>query len=103
MGYRYRVHVRRLPGCPDIVLPRLKSIVFVHGCFWHRHNKCPFAYSPKTNKVFWEKKFDGNVRRDQQHLRDLVELGWRVLVVWECEINDLRLLSDRLRSFLSNV
>lgn len=102
MGYRYRVHVRRLPGRPDIVLPRFKSVVFVHGCFWHRHKKCSFAYSPKTNKSFWRHKFEGNVRRDRQHLRELAKLGWRVLVIWECEINDLRLLSDQLQAFLSN-
>lgn len=102
MGFRFRLHVRRLPGCPDIVLPRLKSVVFVHGCFWHRHRKCSFAYSPKTRKAFWKSKFEDNVRRDRRHLHDLAELGWRVLVIWECQIRDLNVIADRLGLFLSD-
>jgi DNA mismatch endonuclease (patch repair protein) len=102
MGFRFRLHVRRLPGCPDIVLPRLKSVVFVHGCFWHRHRKCSFAYSPKTRKAFWKSKFEDNVRRDRRHLHDLAELGWRALVIWECQIRDLNVIADRLSRFLSD-
>jgi DNA mismatch endonuclease (patch repair protein) len=101
LGFRFRLHVRGLPGCPDIVLPRLKSVVFVHGCFWHRHDKCLLAYSPKTRRAFWKKKFDDNVLRDRQHLRDLKELGWRVLVIWECQIRDLNVLAGRVDDFLS--
>jgi len=102
MGYRYRLHVRELPGCPDIVLPRLKCVVFVHGCFWHRHRSCPFAYSPKTRKAFWQNKFKGNVARDRKQLRTLADLGWRVLVVWECELRNLDSIAKRLKSFLSS-
>ncbi len=102
MGFRFRLHVRRLPGCPDIVLPRLKSVVLVHGCFWHRHRNCSFAYSPKTRKAFWKSKFEDNVRRDRQHLHDLAELDWRVLVIWECQIRDLNVIADRLSRFLSD-
>jgi DNA mismatch endonuclease (patch repair protein) len=102
MGFRFRLHVRKLPGCPDIVLPRLKSVVLVHGCFWHRHDRCSFAYSPKTHKAFWKKKFDDNTRRDRQHLHDLAKLGWRVLVIWECQIGDLNVIADRLGCFLSD-
>ena len=101
MGYRYRLHVRELPGCPDIVLPRLKCVVFVHGCFWHQHRGCALAYCPKTRKAFWRSKFKGNVARDRKQLHALAELGWRVLVVWECELRNIDPIAMKLRSFLS--
>lgn len=100
MGYRFRLHSAKLPGCPDIVLPRFRSVIFVHGCFWHRHPGCRFAYVPKSRTEFWEKKFQSNVRRDQEVRRELGRLGWRVLVVWECEIRDGEKLAERLKSFL---
>ena len=102
LGFRFRVHVRRLPGCPDIVLPRLKTVVLVHGCFWHRHQNCPFAYSPKTRKTFWQKKFDDNIKRDGRQLRALRELGWQVLVLWECQTKDSRSLCEVITNFLPN-
>jgi DNA mismatch endonuclease (patch repair protein) len=86
-GLRYRLHMRDLPGCPDIVLPRHRTAVFVHGCFWHRHEGCRFAYTPKSRQEFWLSKLEGNAARDirdQQRLRDL---GWNVEVVWECEVS----------------
>jgi DNA mismatch endonuclease (patch repair protein) len=85
-GFRYRLHARELPGRPDIVLPRHRTVVFVHGCFWHRHEGCRFAYTPKSRQEFWLPKLEGNAvrdARDQQRLRDL---GWCVEVVWECEV-----------------
>jgi len=96
MGFRYRLHVRTLPGCPDIVLPRWKCAVLVHGCFWHRHHGCHLAYTPKSRKAFWTKKFEANVYRDKKALTKLRHLGWRVLVVWECELQD----HDRLTRHL---
>jgi DNA mismatch endonuclease (patch repair protein) len=84
-GYRYRLHRKDLPGKPDIVLPKYNAIIFVHGCFWHRHN-CKFASIPKTRKVFWEQKLNGNVERDKRNVQKLKELNWRILVIWECEI-----------------
>jgi DNA mismatch endonuclease, patch repair protein len=95
-GFRYRLHVRALPGCPDIVLPRWKTAVLVHGCFWHRHQGCHLAYTPKSRKAFWTKKFEGNVNRDKKASTMLRRLGWRVFVVWECELQNHDRLARRL-------
>jgi len=84
-GYRFRLHRKDLPGRPDIVLPKYRTVVFVHGCFWHRHPGCRFAYSPKSRIAFWQKKFDANVERDRRNSRELRRLGWKVVTVWECE------------------
>ena len=86
LGLRYRLHDRKLPGRPDIVLPRWNAVVFVHGCFWHRHPGCRFATTPSTRTGFWLDKFEKNVARDQRNVVALQTLGWRVLVVWECDI-----------------
>jgi len=96
MGYRFRLHRKDLPGKPDIVLSRYKTVIFVHGCFWHRHNDCRFAYTPKTRADFWLQKLESNVSRDQQVKADLERLGWRVITVWECELRDLTQLSSKL-------
>jgi DNA mismatch endonuclease (patch repair protein) len=96
-GYRFRLHVQELPGCPDIVLPKWKTIVFVNGCFWHRHKGCKFAYSPKTRQAFWQKKFRENVKRDARKALALAALGWRVETVWECEIANPENLFRRLQ------
>ena len=85
MGYRFRLHRKGLPGTPDIVLPRHGTVIFVHGCFWHRHKGCSACYTPKTRTEFWENKFGDNVRRDRRNTKLLRQQGWRVLVVWECE------------------
>ena len=92
MGLRFRLHRKDLPGRPDIVLPRHRTVVFVHGCFWHRHEGCSYTTTPKTRQEFWQAKFDGNVARDRRNQADLVQLSWRVLVVWECELRKPPLL-----------
>lgn len=86
MGFRYRLHSQALPGRPDIVLPGRRAVVFVHGCFWHRHSGCRYATSPASNTEFWTTKFDKNVERDRRTKGVLLEEGWRVAVVWECSI-----------------
>jgi DNA mismatch endonuclease (patch repair protein) len=83
-GFRYRVQDRDLPGSPDIVLPRYKAAVFIHGCFWHRHAGCAKSATPKTREAFWQAKFTANVERDKRNMAELSSLGWRVAVVWEC-------------------
>lgn len=84
-GYRFRLHSKKLPGRPDIVLPKHRTVVFVHGCFWHRHRGCRFAYTPKSRIAFWMAKFEGNVERDRRNARELRRLGWKFVTVWECE------------------
>lgn len=86
LGFRFRLHVGDLPGRPDIVLSGFGTVIFVHGCFWHRHKGCRYAYTPKTQTSFWEAKFAANVARDSANKKALKKLGWRVLTVWECEI-----------------
>ena len=99
-GYRFRKNVKTLPGKPDIVLPKYKTVIFVHGCFWHRHKNCKDATTPKTNKAFWNKKFERNVANDKKHARELKKLGWRVITVWECQVNTgKKLLSQIEKSF----
>ena len=102
LGYRYRLHVRTLPGRPDLVFPAHRKIVLVHGCFWHRHRKCRYASSPKTRRKFWESKFAGNVARDRRTVRELKRMGWTVLTVWQCELKKPVRLTERLNDFLSN-
>lgn len=100
-GYRYPLHKKDLPGKPDIVLPKYRAVIFVHGCFWHRHG-CRFAAFPATREDFWKAKFDATVTRDIQNMRALDVAGWRVLVLWECEIrNWTDEMENRLRTFLS--
>ena len=84
LGFRFRLHRKDLAGRPDIILPRHRLAIFVHGCFWHRHTGCKFATSPKSNTSFWQEKFERNVRRDNIALERLDEAGWRTLIVWEC-------------------
>lgn len=101
-GFCFRIHDSRLPGKPDIVLPRYKSVIFVNGCFWHRHEGCRYCTTPATRRDFWDKKFYGTVQRDRVKKQQLEEAGWDVFIVWECELkNDaeriLRLLIDELQ------
>jgi len=100
LGCRFRVHQRTLPSAPDIVFPGRKKVVFVHGCFWHRHRCKKGRSRPKTHKAFWQTKFDANRKRDQYVLRVLRRQGWKVLIVWECELRNLTKLRSRLRAFL---
>lgn len=95
-GFRFRLNVKNLPGSPDIVLPRHRCVVFVHGCFWHRHSGCKYCYTPKSRVAFWRKKFSANVDRDKVVQLKLRRLGWRVLIVWECEIKQLMVLATWL-------
>lgn len=99
-GYRYRLHDKRLPGSPDLVFASRKKVVFVHGCFWHRHPGCALARMPKSKLDFWAPKLEGNQLRDQRKLQDLAALGWNALVVWECELCDLSALAGNLEEFL---
>jgi DNA mismatch endonuclease (patch repair protein) len=85
-GFRFRLHAKALPGKPDIVLPKFRTAIFVHGCFWHRHPGCRNATTPSTRREFWQGKFDGNVSRDARNRTDLEAAGWTVLTVWECEL-----------------
>jgi DNA mismatch endonuclease, patch repair protein len=98
-GLRYRLHVRGLPGTPDLVLPKFKAAIFIHGCFWHQHAGCRYAYQPKSNRAFWRNKLDGNVRRDKATLGRLRRMGWRVTVFWECDVKNERKL-DRLLTWI---
>jgi DNA mismatch endonuclease, patch repair protein len=100
LGFRFRLHRRDLPGRPDIVLPRLRKVIFVHGCFWHGHEGCPRSARPTTNREFWEKKLSGNVERDEKNLQRLNELGWETLIVWTCETKNTDRLTDILSDFL---
>ncbi len=103
-GYRYRLHRRDLPGSPDIVFPSKRKAVFVHGCFWHRHPGCSRASTPKSNFSYWQEKFDRNVLRDIQALKELRSLGWKTMVVWECGLTkkSVAVTLDRVVRFLSN-
>lgn len=96
MGYRFRLHVRALPGRPDIVLPKLKTVIFVHGCFWHRHPNCKYAYNPKSRVDFWQTKFRQNVERDQVVIEKLQALGWKVKTIWECQVPEFILCPEKL-------
>lgn len=101
LGLRFRIHSISLPGTPDIVLPKYRTVVFVHGCFWHRHSDCRYATVPKTKTDYWLPKFAANVERDVRKAAELEALGWRVLVVWECETRNLANLEQRLRKDFS--
>ena len=100
LGFRFRLHRRDLPGSPDLVFPKHRAVIMVHGCFWHRHPGCKYASSPKTRVRFWEDKFEGNVVRDRRNEEALHELGWRVMVIWECETRDHEAVAARIESFL---
>jgi DNA mismatch endonuclease (patch repair protein) len=99
MGYRFTLRNRQLPGSPDVCLPRLKAAVFVHGCFWHQHRPCPLARMPKSNLAYWRPKFQRNRNRDKEAVRALTALGWRVLVIWECDLHDPESLATKITAF----
>jgi len=102
MGFRYRLHRRDLPGVPDLVFSGLKKVIFVHGCFWHRHPDpcCNLARLPKSRLDFWKPKLEANRRRDIEKQEELISLGWEILVVWECQIGDKEQLENTIRAFL---
>lgn len=95
-GLRFRLHPKDIPGSPDLVLPKHRLIIFVHGCFWHQHAGCRLAHQPRSRRDFWSKKLHGNVMRDGRIEREVSELGWRVEVIWECETQRSSALNDRL-------
>ena len=100
LGFRFRLYRKDLPGRPDLVFPRYRVVVLVHGCFWHRHEGCRYAYTPRSRVEFWTEKFRQNVVRDRRTEDALRSLGWRVLVIWECETRDDAVVADRLKRFL---
>jgi DNA mismatch endonuclease, patch repair protein len=99
-GYRYRLHVRTLPGCPDLVFASRRKVIFVHGCYWHRHPKCKLARLPKSKLDFWLPKLEGNHRRDIRSARLLRRAGWSVLTIWECELASVDAVRAKYREFL---
>jgi DNA mismatch endonuclease, patch repair protein len=96
LGYRFRIHCPDLPGKPDIVLPKRRTVVFVHGCFWHRHQDCPHATTPSSRQEYWLPKFRRTVDRDRRNKEELQDSGWNVVIVWECETKDLKKLGERI-------
>lgn len=100
MGYRFRIHRDDLPGKPDIVLPKYRTVVFVHGCFWHSHPGCKRAVMPKSNIDYWHPKIERNKQRDLDNTKKLVSLGWNVCIIWECETKDRLYLQDKLLTML---
>lgn len=97
LRYGYRTHDRSLPGSPDLVLANHPVVIFVHGCFWHRHDGCRFAYTPKSRQAFWHKKFESNMIRDRRNVRNLRTQGWSVLTIWECQTRSPDQLRENLR------
>lgn len=100
MGYRYRLHYEALPGRPDMAFVRKRKVIFVHGCFWHRHTSCKFARMPKTNSAFWAQKLQRNVARDALRRSQLHKLGWKTMVIWECEARFISKYKKRIQNFL---
>jgi len=104
MGFRYRLHRRDLPGCPDITLSKYKAVIFVHGCFWHFHQNCRDGKIPQTNSDYWGEKLLRNAERDKRNLETLHEAGWRTLVIWECEVrNNSQDLQNIIARFLNSL
>lgn len=102
MGYRFRLHDKKLPGRPDIVLARHKKVILVHGCFWHGHEGCTRSKLPSSNIEFWQKKINGNRERDQETLEAITALGWQVLTVWSCETRNKELLTEKMKGFMEH-
>lgn len=102
LGLRFRLHRKDLPGSPDLVFPRHRTAIFVHGCFWHRHAGCSKASMPKTRADFWQTKFDANVERDARAIESLERLGWRVAIIWECEVKTPQTAMDRVSLIFSS-
>ncbi len=102
MGYRYRLHSKKLPGRPDLVLARHKKVVLVHGCFWHGHEDCKRSKRPSSNTEFWNEKIEKNIARDTKVKKELESLGWNILTVWECETKKVEVLELRIRRFLDS-
>jgi DNA mismatch endonuclease (patch repair protein) len=97
-GFRFRKNVKTLPGKPDIVLHKFKTVVFIHGCFWHGHQKCKRASLPKTNKAFWSKKIKGNTKRDERNYSDSKKIGWRLITIWQCQLRNHKMFESTMES-----
>jgi len=102
LGYRFRLHSKSLPGRPDIVLPKWRRVILVHGCFWHRHSRCRYCYTPKSRINFWTKKFLQNVKRDRIIAARLRRMGWKVTTVWECQVQQPERLALKLDQLIRN-
>ena len=100
MGYRYRLHRRDLPGRPDLVFPSRGKIIFVHGCFWHRHGTCKYTRWPKSKMEFWKPKLEHNSRRDKANQKALRGMGWKIMIIWECQLGNVERLAAKIHSFL---
>ena len=100
LGFRYRLHVDKLPGKPDLVLPRHRKVIFVHGCFWHGHEGCKRSKRPTTNKDFWNEKIERNIQRDNKAKQELEKLGWQVLAIWQCQTKNKEMLLSIITDFL---
>ena len=96
MGYRFRLHRKDLPGKPDLVLPKYRTAIFVNGCFWHQHKECKYSRLPKTNIDFWKRKLEGNIQRDKLNQSKLKDMGWKVIIIWECQIKEI----ENIRYFI---
>jgi len=99
LGYRFRIHDRNLPGSPDIVLPKYKTVIFVHGCFWHRHRGCKRCSTPSSNKNYWLSKFEHNIQKDRRNKTQLKKLGWRVETIWECQTKNI----DQVTKYINSI
>lgn len=102
-GFRFRIHNKKLPGKPDIVLKKWRTVIFVHGCFWHGHEDCTISHMPKSNKDYWEPKINGNITRDTVNKNYLEADGWKVIIVWECEIRNKNLREKRLLELIDEI
>ena len=102
-GFRYRKNDKRLPGKPDIVLPKYKTAIFIHGCFWHHHNNCKFSALPQTNCEFWKNKIEGNVKRDRIARRELGKAGWQVIIIWQCRLRNNLLFEETLKPLVNKI
>lgn len=102
MGYRYRLHVKTLPGNPDLVFKSRHKVIFIHGCFWHLHDGCRGNRVPSSRREYWVPKLEGNKKRDLESQSKLQEMGWQVLVIWECELKDIESLAPRINTFLEH-
>ena len=102
MGYRFRLHRRNLPGNPDIVLPKHRKVIFVHGCFWHGHEECSRSKRPASNQKFWDEKLNKNIQRDKNNILTLRNMDWTPLIIWTCEVKDIVSLKLKLQNFLES-
>lgn len=102
MGFRYRLHDKKLPGKPDMVFKKSKKVILINGCFWHRHIGCSRCRMPKSRRSFWKEKFKRNIARDEITKKRISDLGWNYLIIWECELENISALSDKIRTFLES-